>query len=80
MTWQNKFLRHENVAPDQLLANPFNHRIHTRLQQEHLKEIMDAIGWIDFIKVNDNTGHIFDGHLRVTLALRQEEETEPVGR
>lgn len=76
--WPNRFVRSEEVPPDQLLANPYNHRIHTQLQQEHLKEVLDAIGWIDAVKVNINTGHILDGHLRVTLALRHDQPTIPV--
>jgi hypothetical protein len=72
--WKNRIIGYDTVPPDQLLANPFNHRIHTRLQQNHLESVLDEIGWIDDVIVNKTTGHIIDGHLRVTLALRKDSQ------
>jgi DNA modification methylase len=72
--WKNRIVGYDVVDPNQLLANPFNHRIHTRLQQEHLESILDEIGWIDDVIVNQTTAHIIDGHLRVTLAQRNDEQ------
>lgn len=55
---------------DQLLANPLNARIHSRVQQGTLHDILDNIGFIAPVIVNRLTGHLIDGHARVMLALR----------
>lgn len=75
MVWEDMFVRHEIVLADQLLANPNNFRIHSRAQQAALEGSLDDLQWIGAVKVNVQTGHIFDGHLRVTLALRKGETT-----
>jgi DNA modification methylase len=75
MVWEDKFSGHEIVPANQLLANPHNFRIHSRAQQAALEGSLDDLQWIGAVKVNRNTGHIFDGHLRVTLALRKGDTT-----
>lgn len=67
-----------NEAPDQLLANPWNWRIHPRYQQEALKAALTTVGWVQNVIVNRRTGHVVDGHARVSLALKQGEELVPV--
>ena len=64
--------------PDQLLANPANWRIHPVPQQELLKNVLAEVGWIDDVIVNQTTGRIIDGHLRVMLAMRHDERSIPV--
>jgi hypothetical protein len=73
MVWEDKFVKHEVVPADQLLANPNNFRIHSKAQQAALEGSLDDLQWIGAVKVNMQTGNIFDGHLRVTLALRKGE-------
>lgn len=70
--WQDRAVSDEivMVSPDELLAHPNNWTIHTHLQQAALTDTLTAIGWVDCVRVNQRTGFIFDGHLRVTLALR----------
>lgn len=75
MPWQDRFIRHEIAPAGELLANPFNFRIHTRQQQAALEGSLETLQWIGAVKVNVTTGHIVDGHLRVTLALRKGENT-----
>jgi len=65
-------------APDQLLANPANWRIHPKPQQDALGDALDDIGWIQQVVVNRQSGHLVDGHLRVSLAMRNNEPTVPV--
>jgi len=76
--WHNRIVGEGEEAPDQLLANPANWRIHPKLQQDALAGILDEVGWVQRIIVNRTTGHLIDGHLRVTLALRRDEPTVPV--
>jgi len=76
--WQNRIVGHGVEKADQLLANPSNFRIHPENQQKALEGALQEIGWISQIIVNRTTGHLIDGHLRVKLALRQEEAEVPV--
>ncbi len=69
---------HDEIAPDQLLANPLNYRIHPAQQQSALSGSLDNLGWIQEVLVNKNTGHVIDGHLRIQLALRNDEKLIPV--
>ena len=78
MTWQNRIVGHDNVPPDQLLAHPGNWRIHPKYQQEALRGVINDIGYIKSVTVNKLTGRVVDGHLRVTLALRDGIPTIPV--
>lgn len=76
--WRNRIVGTGEEAPDQLLANPGNWRIHPKAQQDALSDALDDIGWIQQVVVNQRTGHLVDGHLRVSLALRNNEPTVPV--
>lgn len=77
-TWRNRIVGSGAEAPDQLLANPMNARIHPAYQQDALADVLDEVGWVQDVIVNQQTGHIIDGHLRVTLALRRGEPSVPV--
>jgi hypothetical protein len=63
---------------DQLLANPFNFRVHGPAQQASLEAAIQELGWIQRVIVNVQTGHLVDGHLRVMLAMKRQEPTVPV--
>ena len=76
--WKNRIIGHGEEAPDQLLANPFNYRIHPREQQEAMEGVLAEIGLIQTVIVNKRTGHLVDGHLRVTLAMRAAQKKIPV--
>jgi hypothetical protein len=77
-TWRNRIVGSGEEAPDQLLANPKNWRIHPKHQQDALAGVLDEVGWVQEVIVNQQTGHLVDGHLRVTLALRKGEKSIPV--
>lgn len=68
--WASRIVGHDVVQPDQLLANPLNARIHGKLQQDATAGNLDALGFVKSVVVNRATNRIVDGHLRVTLALR----------
>ncbi len=76
--WQNRIVGTGTEAPDQLLANPKNWRVHPAAQQEGLEEVLDRVGWVQNVVVNRRTGFMVDGHLRVTLAMRRSEAKVPV--
>jgi len=73
--WQNRIIESGEMPAIEFLANPDNWRIHPRNQQEALGGVLDSVGWVQEVIVNKQTGHLIDGHLRVTLALRQGEHT-----
>lgn len=76
--WRNRITGHGEVAPDQLLANPDNWRIHPKGQQSAMAGILDEIGWIAEVIVNERTGFVLDGHMRVAMAIARGEPTVPV--
>lgn len=65
-------------APDQLLANPLNWRVHPKEQVDALEGLLQQVGWVQRVIVNKRTGHVVDGHARVALALRRSEPSLPV--
>lgn len=76
--WQNRIIGEGIEAPDQLLANPANWRIHPKPQQDALTSVLDTVGWVQRVIVNKRTGHIVDGHLRVEMAISRNEPGVPV--
>lgn len=76
--WRSRIVGQDEVAPDQLLANPANFRRHPKRQLEALEEALGRVGWVQRVVVNRRTGHVVDGHARVELGLRRGEATIPV--
>lgn len=75
---QNRIVGEGNESPEQLLANPKNWRIHPSHQRSALLKVLDTVGWVDQVIVNQTTGHLIDGHLRVSVAMERNEKTVPV--
>lgn len=71
--WRNRITGHGEVAPEQLLANPRNWHIHQKAQQDALAAVLDQVGWVQDVIVNQRTGHVVDGHARIALAISREE-------
>ena len=65
-------------SPDQLLANPANWRGHPAAQREALAAVLDEVGFVAPVIVNQRTGRLIDGHLRVELAMTRNEAKIPV--
>lgn len=65
------------VEATSLKDHPLNWRQHPANQRAALEGALDEIGWIQRVIVNQRTGHILDGHLRVQAA-RNASETVPV--
>jgi len=76
--FRSRIVGYGEVNPEELLANPLNWRIHPTSQQEGLEHVLTEVGWVDDVIVNKETGFVVDGHLRVSLALRNEEPLVPV--
>jgi len=78
MAYRNRLIGHANVDPESLLANPANWRIHPHSQEEALSGVLAEVGWVDSVLVNQRTGFVIDGHLRVAHALSMGESSVPV--
>lgn len=69
--WVDNFVRRDPaVDPEQLLAHPANARIHATRQQKAMHAILARLGWVRDVLVNQRTGRIVDGHLRVLTAMK----------
>jgi ParB-like chromosome segregation protein Spo0J len=77
-SWRNRIVSHGQEDPESLLANPRNWRIHPDRQQKSLSGVLDQLGWVQEITVNQRTGFVVDGHLRVALAISKGESSVPV--
>lgn len=73
--WKNRIIGSGVEQAGQLLANPLNWRIHPLKQQKAVTASLEEVGWVQEVIVNKRTGHIVDGHLRVSLALSRGEDT-----
>jgi ParB-like chromosome segregation protein Spo0J len=76
--WRNRIVGTDEVAPDQLVANPANWRTHPGPQRDALRGSLATVGWVQQVMVNRRTGHVVDGHARVEEALSRSEPTVPV--
>jgi hypothetical protein len=76
--WANRIVRYGLEDPEQLCANPCNWRVHPGAQQAAVKGALDDLGWLQDVIVNERSGFVLDGHLRVALALRHGQKSIPV--
>ncbi len=76
--WRNRIVGYSEEVPDQLLASPWNWRVHPKNQQDSLSGVLREVGLVQNVICNRTTGHVVDGHLRVSLAISEEQPTVPV--
>jgi hypothetical protein len=76
--FRNRIVGYGAEAPEQLLANPANWRIHPQAQQAALEAVLREVGWVRAVLVNRLTGFVIDGHLRVAMAISRGEPMVPV--
>ena len=76
--WANRIVSVGEVDPTTLLSNPANWRIHPDNQREALRGSLDRVGWVERVMVNQRTGFVIDGHLRVAMAIAKKQQAIPV--
>lgn len=76
--WQSRIVGQAEVDPSTIKRNPLNWRVHTKQQRAAVEQALDAIGWIQQPIINQRTGHLVDGHLRVERAVANHEPRIPV--
>lgn len=67
---KNRITRTAEVEASTLTANPLNWRDHPAAQAQALATVLEQLGWIKRVIVNERTGRIIDGHLRVEEAVK----------
>lgn len=77
-TWKNRIVGYSEEAPDQLLANPKNFRLHPGSQADALRGVLSEVGVVQNVLANRRSGYLLDGHLRVMEALKSGQPTIPV--
>jgi len=75
---QNRIVGTATVDPATLAAHPQNWRDHPKAQADALATAIGALGWVKRVIVNQRTGRIVDGHLRVEQALKAGEQVPVV--
>ena len=76
--WRNRITRYGEEAPDQLLAHELNFRIHPKAQQDALKEVLHRVGLVQNVIISERTGKCLDGHLRIQMAISENQPTIPI--
>src|SRR5712691_6110227 len=76
--WRNRVVKTEDIAPDQLLGSPWNFRRHPGPQQEALAGVIREVGYTVPVLASIHSGRVLDGHLRIALAMRENQQTIPV--
>ena len=76
--WRNRIVGYCDLPPDQFLAHEKNFRRHPKSQQDALSGVLHEVGIVQNVIVSKSSGKLLDGHLRVELALRQNQKSIPV--
>jgi len=76
--WANRIVGEAELSPADIAAHPLNWRLHPNAQQAALSGVLSEVGWVQRCIINQRTGRLVDGHLRVSLALREGVATVPV--
>jgi hypothetical protein len=63
---------------EDIKKNPKNWRLHPEYQQVALSGVLETVGWVQELIVNEVTGNLIDGHLRYELAKKHKEKEVPV--
>lgn len=78
MSFPNRIVGHRDADPRTLIPHRLNIWDHPPAQWGAVRESLDLLGFIDQILINQRTGHILNGHLRVELAIEAGEALVPV--
>ncbi len=76
--YPNRMAGVADVAPADLIPHPDNWRLHSELQKDSVDQALANIGQLQRIVVNEPTGRVIDGHLRLALAIEHGEASVPV--
>lgn len=78
MPIRNRITRYGLARVQEIIDNPANWRIHPPLQRDALTADLLSIGMVQNVTINEVTGNLVDGHLRVSIYRVEGEESIPV--
>jgi len=70
-------LRFEFRDPKSIRLNAKNWRIHPRRQRQAYNAFKEKVGWAGAVLINETTGNLLDGHMRVDEAIKNDEASIP---
>lgn len=76
--FRNRIVGYGEEDPKAIQANPLNWRTHSKAQQKALEGVLSDVGVVQNIIVNKRTGTLVDGHLRVSVAIKNGQKTVPI--
>lgn len=76
--WANRIVSHAMVPVGAIIKHPANWRIHGRSQQAALSGLLHEVGLVQSVIINQRTGRLVDGHLRLLLAMQEGQPDLPV--
>lgn len=78
MQYRNRITGEGLEAPENLLANPANWRTHPKSQRDALRGVLNEVGFVQRVIVNQRTGFVVDGHARIEVAMSEGQTEIPV--
>jgi len=75
--WRNRIVRSGDAALSEITPNPANWRQHPKLQADALGAVLADVGVVQQVIINQRSGRLVDGHLRVALAEQHGEASVP---
>ena len=76
--WVSRIVDHGEADPQDIAANPRNWRVHPQGQRNAINGVLTEIGWLQDVVINQRTGYLVDGHLRVEAAIEDGQTSVPV--
>jgi hypothetical protein len=70
-------LRFEYLDPKSIKLNAKNWRVHPRRQRQAYNAFKNQVGWAGAVLINETTGNLLDGHMRVDEAIKNEDPSVP---
>jgi hypothetical protein len=75
--WRNRIVRSGDAALSEITPNTANWRAHPKLQADALGAVLADVGVVQQVIINQRSGRLVDGHLRVALAEQHGETSVP---
>lgn len=75
--WKNRITGYRMIDLDTIVPNPNNPKEHPEYQKRVLGGLIEEVGVIQNIIVNERTGHLVDGECRYFLGLENGEKSLP---
>jgi len=75
--WRNRIVRSGDAALAEIQANSLNFRRHPHSQAAALQAVISEVGIVQNVIINERSGRLVDGHLRVALAEQHGETSVP---